>query len=180
MRRTLTSRHRLLPVALLAVLIGVVAVRSVIGGPPVDHELAAAIRATGVTPYVLDIDDARLVDVDVHGDHVRLEYKGTHFNGGGVTGDVFITVGLKRSPRNDICGHMRDGPTPDGGSWTCKDNRAVSSFEEMSSYEELKGDTLVSLSFDGTDDTKAFAALDGARRVSVDELARHSDGHADD
>ncbi|MET0820713.1 MAG: hypothetical protein ABWY58_07095 [Aeromicrobium sp.] len=168
-----------MPAALLAVVFVAVAVRSITGGPPVDHELAAEIRTLDVTPYMLDLEGAELVDVDVDDDGVVLDYTGPYFGGPGSNLEFFVH--LSKAPRRDICGNSRNGPTPGGGSWTCKDNRAVSSFEEMSSYITVKGDTRLSLDPQGGGvGAKAFAALDGARRVSADELARHSDGHHDD
>lgn len=170
--------------AAVAVVTTAVVVRSQVGGePPVDRELAAKIRATGLTPYVVELEGAELVDVEVVDGAVYTYYDHGYFvneskNSNERYGYSF-TVAMSPSRPGDLCGPKGSGPRKNGGSCTSKGDWASSEFEDMGSFWHRVGDTDVTIAttVDMDDDigVKAMAALNDARRVSVDYLARRSD-----
>jgi len=166
----------LLPVVATVVVLAAAAlvVRSMDDGgqPAADEKLAARIRATGVTPYLVDLDGAEVTDVRFRDDRpglVLVDYDGDD-------GSSF-TLALSTSEPGDLCGPGGSGEDEDGGSCTSDGDRASTEFEEMGTFTVRKAGTELTIDTVIESDPglpeRAFTALDEAREVSADELARY-------
>ncbi|KRB73853.1 hypothetical protein ASE01_17710 [Nocardioides sp. Root190] len=133
---------------------------------PVDRALAAAISGTGVTPYVVDFDGARLRDVRVEGAEVFLSYD--------VDDVPLFTLVLEKSRPGDLC---QDHDDSRGGSCLADGDRVETEFEEFGTFGVRRDDTMLTMASvviesDPDIGERAYAALEAAERVGVDDLAR--------